>query len=968
MRLRRPPAALIWPGLPLLYLLLPGHPDALLGGVPLGSLALGAGLVLGLAAWCGARPAAGAARQLALGLAVASGLKLGLVALALPYGLTAEYRADGNPGTPVERSTEWRIEGATRVDRTPSLSGDAFPVSFFNDLRRFNYFRPSEPRRDLLPFAVTWRGWLVVPRNGPACVQLNANGTASLRLGDRAPISIDQAQHVEQRESCGDRSAGSLPIELRFSRPPDGVPYLLLAESSPGDGGAEIAAERFLRAPVEAAAWARDRWTGRAAQGLDLLVVVGSLLAVAAPLVSGGAWRQARLERPLLSLALVASLAEGLAMQRHFAGRTPILSGGNDWLAYESYARDIGFNGLLMTGGKPLGEGEPFYYQPFYAYFLAGLHALLGESVSGLLVAQYVLVAAAGVVVYCLAKELFGRPAAVAAFGLFWALRYFIFNQVAGLLLSENLAALLIPGFLLLLARWQRTWRWSDLLGAAGLLGLAVLTRTTPLLALPPTMLAVAVAQRRKFGLWRPALGAATALLVVTVAIFSLAALRNSVVAGRVAFLPESTSTNIYEVHRPSPKVNLSRVDRDPLYNRLGFDRRTREVAEFIRQDPLGYAATLVPQGLYAIGFTGPALGTSQVQYELVVLTALYLAGLLVIPAARRAPAWPLHAFVGTHFLQMMVFMAQQYGFRLPLPMYGPMVAVAGAAVAALGTRLVGVRLAARSSGQRWAVGGLVAAAALWSGAQVSTPRRPEGDVFGLGGSAGPAARAVRDTAGTWAADRIYFSGLDQRSFGVAYLPGLAYREMKWVDSDRATVWPAPNRAGVFVFIPSDPASIPSLACWNGQRGPGGSGALERAERGMIWLPALGEGVCPGPGRRLASFGGLVDILRASSGDEGRVLSVAWQVVQRPGVAVQPVVEVLDERGTVVESRVADPYPSGSWEPGELVVAQLPVPTTERLRPGFKLALGFTRGSREARLAIDDPLPLYGQTRLMSDD
>src|SRR5206468_2352574 len=162
---------------------------------------------------------------------------------------------------------------------------------------------------------------------------------------------------------------------------------------------------------------------------------------------------------------------------------TPLLSGGNDWLAYETFARDIAFNGPLMTAGKPLGQGEAFYYQPLYAYLLTPLHLLLGESVYGVLVAQYTLVALAGVLCYLLGR-----------------------------------------------------------------------------------------AQLRKFGQRRAALGAAGLLLLVSLAVFSLAPLRNYLVAGRLVLLPESASTNIYETHRPSARVDLSRIDRDPLYNRLGLD------------------------------------------------------------------------------------------------------------------------------------------------------------------------------------------------------------------------------------------------------------------------------------------------------------------------------------------------------------------------------------------------------------
>ena len=51
-----------------------------------------------------------------------------------------------------------------------------------------------------------------------------------------------------------------------------------------------------------------------------------------------------------------------------------LLSGGNDWLAYESYARDVLLSGPLMTEGRALGQGAPFYYQPLYIYWVALTH------------------------------------------------------------------------------------------------------------------------------------------------------------------------------------------------------------------------------------------------------------------------------------------------------------------------------------------------------------------------------------------------------------------------------------------------------------------------------------------------------------------------------------------------------------------------------------------------------------------
>src|SRR6266542_3360568 len=137
LRALRWPGILVWPGLPLLYLLLPGHPFGLLPGLPLGELGLALGLALGLCAWCGGRPSGVFRRWLVVTLVATVVLKVLLGSLALPYGLTATYLAGA--GQP-ERSTEWRLEGASRVDKNVDFMGDQFPVHFFNDFRRFNFY------------------------------------------------------------------------------------------------------------------------------------------------------------------------------------------------------------------------------------------------------------------------------------------------------------------------------------------------------------------------------------------------------------------------------------------------------------------------------------------------------------------------------------------------------------------------------------------------------------------------------------------------------------------------------------------------------------------------------------------------------------------------------------------------------------------------------------------------------------
>ena len=87
-------------------------------------------------------------------------LKVGIWAVSPAYGLAGAYRAEP---TPIPAPTLSRAPDAVRVDQTLDLRGDAFPSDFFNDIRRFNFYTPNDPKRDLLPFSVVWSGQLVVP-------------------------------------------------------------------------------------------------------------------------------------------------------------------------------------------------------------------------------------------------------------------------------------------------------------------------------------------------------------------------------------------------------------------------------------------------------------------------------------------------------------------------------------------------------------------------------------------------------------------------------------------------------------------------------------------------------------------------------------------------------------------------------------------------------------------------------------
>jgi hypothetical protein len=118
--------------------------------------------------------------------------------------------------------------------------------------------------------------------------------------------------------------------------------------------------------------------------------------------------RSTSVERAVLAGIPVLFLVYGVLLEAPAAGRATILSGLDDWLVYESSARDILLNGPLMSGGQ--GHAAPFYGQPLYPYVLALAHRLTGESVFGPVVLQFAALGGVLSGTALLARRAFGTP------------------------------------------------------------------------------------------------------------------------------------------------------------------------------------------------------------------------------------------------------------------------------------------------------------------------------------------------------------------------------------------------------------------------------------------------------------------------------------------------------------------------------------------------------------------------------
>jgi hypothetical protein len=159
----------------------------------------------------------------------------------------------------------------------------------------------------------------------------------------------------------------------------------------------------------------RDRVVRFGSRGVD--IVLGGWLTVFFFAGLRGAYRRLRTgfnAHDALSVVWAVAIGDAIVFAVPVLTRMVILSGGDDWLSYETMARDIGLNGLWMTGGAALGHGNPFYLQPLYPYFVAACHWLWGDGLFGVHLVQRALAAATVVALWRITAALFDEAVGLA--------------------------------------------------------------------------------------------------------------------------------------------------------------------------------------------------------------------------------------------------------------------------------------------------------------------------------------------------------------------------------------------------------------------------------------------------------------------------------------------------------------------------------------------------------------------------
>lgn len=653
-------ALLIWAA----YFITPNDAGGLVGGWPLGPLEATALLAIGwLAIYGGRIPFAPIAAVVMLVTTAA--------AAAIPGspGFRARYFAtiDGT-GSP-ERSGPFAT-AYTRIDKQLDFEpgGNELPLNFFNDNSRFSYFQVRPRERSLLEFSVRWSGfWRVTDYQGVINV---------VAPGATGEVFIDGEKAVEGTEI----KPGWHRIDVALSSP-YGAPRRFFAGTSTAKLDSSFGLPEIVTQQIRDWQMTAVFWLGlaRALSDVVALAIVIFTLAVSV-------WKKiVALRLPLTDrerrdqvMALFAAVAaiDALRFAWPWATRVMMLAGGDDTLTYETYARDILFNGILMSGGKPLGQGEPFYYQAFYPYFLAGTHAVFGEFMFGAVLVQRLLAAFTIVKLVEITIRFTTERAWMVALPIATAFIGWKFWHIADEPLNESLYVPLLVATTAAMVRLCDHPKAGSAVWTGAVSGLAAITRSTAVLAWVVAWPAVWLSLRN-----RPAQTRILGLLIAAfVAVFSLVTIRNWIVAG--VFAPTSTEMGITLMGGNEPPQGLT-IDpgRHPIYQRLGISDITASVMEYAITEPGLFALNLGRKALFVLGFYepyAPGWGYSPV-YILTWTTAI--AGAWLAVSGRQGLMWPvlIPAIVSlTQFVAIVIVYPK--GERLVVPVHAVLIPYCAAA------------------------------------------------------------------------------------------------------------------------------------------------------------------------------------------------------------------------------------------------------------------------------------------------
>jgi 4-amino-4-deoxy-L-arabinose transferase-like glycosyltransferase len=304
--------------------------------------------------------------------------------------------------------------------------------------------------------------------------------------------------------------------------------------------------------PVSAADASASLWASLAQHGL-LLTIVLTLLVRVLHLLS------VRASDPQYALALI----------------------GTDMHTYVSWGKSIAAGDWLSIGFT---KGEPFYYGPLYAYFLAVWMRICGENYDLLHGVQALVAVVPPIAAWSVARRLFGPgPAVITGVLAAFCVPLFYYEQV---LLMEGLLAAIHAGILWALVCGQesrRRWLWALL---AGLLsGAACWGRGSFLLVIPLLALAITIGWRRDrtAGEWKRGASACVLYFLGAALLLSVTLWRNVHVSGEYVLVSSNGPVLLY-IGNASDSSGI--LDYSASFNRRDQERgKLQEERDSLRRE-----------------------------------------------------------------------------------------------------------------------------------------------------------------------------------------------------------------------------------------------------------------------------------------------------------------------------------------------------------------------------------------------
>jgi hypothetical protein len=671
-------SALLW----IAFVAVPRRSAGLIDGMPLGPVEAAALVAIG---WLFVRR-----ERLSGAAAAGAALALSMVlAWMTPDsgGFTARYFAGADTSAPFERSTDYTGRDFTRIDRTLEFEPvrAEFPLPFFNDLSRFNFYLPQQPNRESMSFAVVWDGhWLVETEGSAREIYLDAPSANAQVLLDGDPI-VAVSPLDDMRVATVKPALGWHRLQVRLVSFSGSARRFSVGERQ-GPVRVPFNASSVFTTQLTPSHLSAVPIVRRAITAIDLLILgwLATLLAFGVRNILMAIERRPAWEpsRDLLALLVLVAAAEALVFASPWTWRTMTLVGGDDTLTYEYYARQIQLDSFLLASGG----GEPFFYQVLYPYVLAGMHVVFGESMFGPMLVQRLLLALLVWMIVEIAAKVGGRAVWWPALACGIAFAYTLMAPISAKLLNESLFVPLLAAWVAAILSVSTSPTLLRVAGAGLLGGVTTLTRSTALLGW-------AIVFPMCWWSWkavpRRSLLVAT-MLVCSCSVMSVIAIRNWVVVHRLIFMPGELPVTLYGGNEPPPGLSIDEERHRGLYDRLGLQPFTRQVAEYALTAPGSFLRNQLNKALFALGYFdlyAPGWGYS---IGLLLLSSASVFGVLWLVRYPAAPYWItlLPALIAlTQYAAVVIVYPK--GMRLILPFHALMVPYAAVAVNALCRRML---------------------------------------------------------------------------------------------------------------------------------------------------------------------------------------------------------------------------------------------------------------------------------------